>query len=124
MNMHMKQMNLCISRYGEIIMAKKVEKKPVKKPAKSIKEYVSDRVFDGVRPIEGKRLESLKAKAAKKKAAKKEKFTVTVFTKRGAMSHIKIYEKAGYKLLDTRITDDQVFLTFEDKDAPGDPSAQ
>lgn len=32
-----------------------------------IKEYVSDRVFDGTRPITGKRLERLKAKRAKKK---------------------------------------------------------
>ena len=53
-------------------------------------------------------------KAASKKP-KKETFTVSVFTKRGAMSHIKIYEKAGYKLVGTEITEHQVFMTFEDK---------
>lgn len=31
----------------------------------SIKSYVSDRVFDGTRPITGKRLENMKAKRAK-----------------------------------------------------------
>ena len=50
----------------------------------------------------------------KKKVAKKQ-FTVTVFTERGARSHKKIYERAGYKFVKSKVTPDQVFLTFEDK---------
>ena len=51
----------------------------------------------------------------KKKVAKKQ-FTVTVFTERGAGSHKKIYERAGYKFVKSKVTPDQVFLTFEDKE--------
>ena len=33
------------------------------------------------------------------KTKKKETFTVSLFTERGAISHKKIYESAGYKLV-------------------------
>lgn len=57
-------------------------------------------------------------KVAKKAAPKKktETFTVSVFTERGAISHKKIYEKAGYKFVGSKVTPDKVFLTFEDKE--------
>lgn len=94
--------------------------------AKKITEYVSDRVFEGTRPIKGKRLENLKAKRAKelakrekeepKKKVAKGKFTVSVFTERGARSLKKIYEGAGYKFVSSKVTPDKVFLTFQDKE--------
>jgi hypothetical protein len=99
----------------------KVTKKAVKKVAKkapskkAVKEYVSDKVFDGKKPITGKRLELLKEKTDKKKASK-ETFTVTTFTERGARSLKRIYEGAGYKFVKSEITPDQVFLTFENKE--------
>ncbi len=83
--------------------------------AKKVKDYVSDRVFDGKKPIKGKRLEILKEKSSKK-TTKKEKFTVTTFTERGALSLKKIYERAGYKFIKSEVTPDKVFLTFEDKE--------
>lgn len=43
-------------------------------------------------------------------------FTVSVFTERGAISHKKIYESAGYKFVGSKVTPDKVFLTFEDKE--------
>lgn len=52
----------------------------------------------------------------KKKKPKKEQFTVSVFTERGAISHRKIYERAGYKFIKSEVTPDKVFLTFEDTD--------
>lgn len=82
---------------------------------KKAKDYVSDRVFDGKRPVTGKRLDALKEKQDKKKT-KKEQFTVSVFTERGAISHKKIYEKAGYKFIKSKVTPDKVYLTFEDKE--------
>jgi hypothetical protein len=63
-------------------------------------------------------------KAVKKTAVKAEKkiaksqFTVTVFTERGARSHKKIYENAGYKFVKSEVTPNQVFLTFEDNMDP------
>ena len=51
-----------------------------------------------------------------KPKAKKETFTVSVFTERGAISHKKIYERAGYKFLKSRSTPDKIFLTFEYKE--------
>jgi hypothetical protein len=83
--------------------------------AKKVKDYVSDRVFDDKRPVTDKRLDALKEKQDKKKP-KKEQFTVSVFTERGAISHKKIYEKAGYKFIKSEVTPDKVFLTFEDKE--------
>jgi hypothetical protein len=80
---------------------------------KKVKDYVSDRVFDGKRPIKGKRLEILKEKRGKELA---KRFTVSVFTERGALSHKKIYEKAGYKFVSSKVTPDKVFLTFQDKE--------
>lgn len=58
------------------------------------------------------------AKKATKVTSKKkaETFTVSVFTERGAISHKKIYEKAGYKFVKSNVTPDKVFLTFEDKE--------
>jgi hypothetical protein len=53
-------------------------------------------------------------KETKKKS--KEQFTVSVFTERGAISHKKIYESAGYKFIKSKVTPDKVFLTFEDKE--------
>ena len=50
------------------------------------------------------------------KKPKKEQFTVSVFTERGAISHKKIYEKAGYKFIKSKVTPDKVYLTFEDKE--------
>lgn len=50
-----------------------------------------------------------------KSKAKRETFTVSVFTERGAQSHKKIYEKAGYKFVKSKVTPDKVFLTFEDR---------
>ena len=58
-------------------------------------------------------------KAAKKTAKPKkvrEQFTVTTFTERGAVALKKTYERAGYKFVKSKITPDQVFLTFEDKE--------
>lgn len=54
-----------------------------------------------------------KIKSSPKK--KTETFTVSVFTERGAISHKKIYEKAGYKFVKADVTPDKVYLTFEDK---------
>jgi hypothetical protein len=50
------------------------------------------------------------------KKSKAETFTVSVFTERGAISHKKIYERAGYKFVKSKVTPDKVFLTFEDKE--------
>lgn len=55
------------------------------------------------------------AKSTNKKS-KREQFTVSVYTERGAASHKKIYERAGYKFVKSKITPDRVFLTFEDKE--------
>lgn len=51
-----------------------------------------------------------------KKRLTKSQFTVTLFTERGARSHKAIYERAGYKFVKSKITPDQVFLTFENKE--------
>ena len=83
--------------------------------AKKTTDYVSDRVFDGKRPVTGKKLEALKQKRAKKKIAKST-FTVTTFTERGAITLKKTYERAGYKFVKSNVTPDKVFLTFEDKE--------
>jgi hypothetical protein len=57
-------------------------------------------------------------KVTKKTTPKKkaETFTVSVFTERGAISHKKIYESAGYKFVGSKVTPDKVFLTFKDKE--------
>lgn len=52
---------------------------------------------------------------AKKKVAKST-FTVTTFTERGAITLKKTYERAGYKFVKSKVTPDQVFLTFENND--------
>jgi hypothetical protein len=49
-------------------------------------------------------------------AKKKEKFTVTTFTERGAVTLRKTYEKVGYKLVKSEVTPNRVFLTFEDNE--------
>lgn len=58
------------------------------------------------------------AKKVAKTKKKVETFTVSVFTERGAISHKKIYEKAGYNFVKSEVTPDKVFLTFEDKMDP------
>jgi len=78
---------------------------------KKVKDYVSDRVFDGKRPIKGKRLEIIKEKRGKELS---KRFTVSVFTERGAISHRKIYEKAGYKFIKAESKLDKIWLTFEE----------
>ena len=70
---------------------KKVAEKAVKKPAKKVVTKTEKKIT-------------------------KSQFTVTVFTERGARSHKKIYEKAGYKFVKAEVTPAQVFLTFEDKE--------
>ena len=58
-------------------------------------------------------------KAIKKESKKqllKDQFTVTTFTERGAIALKKAYERAGYKFIKSKVTPDQVFLTFEDID--------
>ena len=57
----------------------------------------------------------MKKKEPKKQLTKKT-FTVTTFTERGAVVLRKTYERAGYKLIKSKVTPDQVFLTFEDID--------
>jgi len=43
-------------------------------------------------------------------------FTVTTFTERGAITLKKTYERAGYKFVKSKVTPDQVFLTFKDNE--------
>ena len=60
-------------RFGYKLVSQKFDKKKemyVSEFDDSIKNYVSDKVFDGTRPITGKRLETLKAKRAKEKKKK------------------------------------------------------
>jgi hypothetical protein len=55
-------------RFGFKLVSQKFDKKKevyISEFNDSIKGYVSDRVFDGTRPVTGKRLERLKAKRAK-----------------------------------------------------------
>ena len=57
-------------RFGYKLVSQKYDKKNevyVSEFKDKIDNYVSDRVFDGTRPIKGKRLERLKTKRAKKK---------------------------------------------------------
>lgn len=90
-------------------------------------DYVSDRVFDGVRPLTGKKLERLKEKRAKelekrkeepsKKKSVKETFEIGSFTERGALSLRKIYERAGYKFVSHRVGKNELIMQkFRDKD--------
>lgn len=62
-----------------------------------------------------KKLVKKEEKKPKKKVAKST-FTVTTFTERGAIALKKTYERAGYKFVSSKVTPDQVFLTFEDKE--------
>ena len=89
-----------------------------KKPAKKIKDYVSDKVFDGTRPVTGKRLERLKEKRTKDLAKRvKETFEIGSFTERGALSLRKIYERAGYKFISHRVGKNELIMQkFRDKD--------
>lgn len=64
-----------------------------------------------------KAVKKVAKKVAKLKVKKKaETFTVSLFTERGAISHKKIYESAGYKFVKSEITPNKVFLTFEVKE--------
>ena len=57
-------------RFGFKLVSQKYDKKRevyVSEFKDRVESYVSNRVFDGTRPIEGKRLERFKTKRAKKK---------------------------------------------------------